>query len=127
MRTRKPNSEELNHAVQRMSVLAFFPAGQAAGVEIVRILASMCATYEQLDWLVSTMIDRVGEWKGPKEMRGLFCTRYRPADGIEAECSIAGFTAADGEQRSIVAAAEEKHALNQAARKMLNSIQGGAR
>jgi hypothetical protein len=33
------------------------------------------------------MIDEVGEWQGTKELRGVFCTRFAPADGVEADCA----------------------------------------
>ena len=54
------------------------------------------------------MIDRVGEWKGPKELRGIFCTRFKPRDGIEELSQTSGFTPEDSEMASIWESAERK-------------------
>ena len=37
---------------------------------------------------------------GLAELRGLYCTKYRPADGIEAVCSIQGYTPAEVDERA---------------------------
>ena len=61
----------------------------------------MVPTVQALDWLIDTMIDRVGEWKGTKQLRGLLCQKFRPLDDVEADCEIAGFTPDDNESRAI--------------------------
>lgn len=99
----KPTKNDIIQAVRRMHALAMFPNDQHAREEIMRIIERMVGTKEQLDWLVSSMIDRVGEWKGPREMRGIFCTRFKPLDGIESYASAAGFTPADSESLCLVA------------------------
>ena len=53
---------------------------------------------EHLAWLTDMMVNHVGEWQGPKELRGLLCSRYKPLDGIEEYTSIAGFAPADCEE-----------------------------
>lgn len=93
----KPNKKQIEMAVAKLTVLKFFPAEMIARAVVMGILDRMVGTVEQLDWLVTAMIDRVGEWKGPKELRAVFCTRYRPFDGIEAWSEIPGFTALDSE------------------------------
>ncbi len=93
----KPAAADLTKAIASLTLLRFFPAEDIARASIMELLSRMIGTVEQLDWLVVTMIDRVGEWPGPKELRGVFCTRFKPADGIEAWCSLPGFTAADSE------------------------------
>jgi hypothetical protein len=56
---------------------------------------------DQLAWLVRTMVDKIGVWNGPVELRGLFCTRFKPADGIKANCTATmGFTPSDLESRA---------------------------
>jgi hypothetical protein len=36
-------------------------------------------------------------WGGLSELRGLYCTRLKPADGIEADCHLPGYSANDCE------------------------------
>src|ERR1035438_3778989 len=55
------------------------------------------------------MVDKIGEWHGPMELRGVFCTRFKPCDGVEVSCvSSSGFTPSDQEMRSISAHQEQK-------------------
>lgn len=88
-------SEAMVHAVARLSVMKFFPSDPIARAEIMSILDRLVSTKHQLDWLVDTLINRVGEWPGPKEVRGVFCTKFPPADGIEADCSLGGFSSGE--------------------------------
>jgi hypothetical protein len=87
-------------AVRRLSVLKFFPADAVAQAEIMRMLERMVSEERQLAWLVDTLIDSVDEWPGLRSLRGLFCTRFKPRDGIEATCGLAGFTGEDSEGRA---------------------------
>jgi hypothetical protein len=87
-------------AVLRLAALEFFPAELPARLEIARMLKRLVPQPEQLEWLVNAMIDRVGTWKGPRELRAIFCTKYAPIDGIEAWAETPGFTAADSESQS---------------------------
>lgn len=96
----KPTNSEIKIAVAKLSVLRFFPAESVARAAVMDLLSRMVEKKEHLDWLVVIMIDQVGEWHGPKELRGVLCTRYKPMDGIDVYCSIPGFTAADSEAKS---------------------------
>jgi hypothetical protein len=88
---------DLNVAVVKLSMLKYFPADPLTQSAVMDLLRDMCPSREALDWLVSTMVNRIGEWKGPAELRGVMCWRFRPADGIEAESSSRGFRSEDGE------------------------------
>ena len=92
----KITNENLAAALVQLSMLRFFPQGQAQKA-IALYLEQLCGRADRLHWLVSELVNHVGEWPGPAQVRGLFCSRYRPADGIEADCSLPGYTAADGE------------------------------
>lgn len=99
----KPTKLDISRAVERMSLLRFFPGSEGAQAEIMRLLERLVSTKPQLDWLVTTMIDRVGEWKGPTELRGVLCSRFTPADGIEMDCrDTFGFRPVDFEERSLL-------------------------
>jgi hypothetical protein len=94
----KPTQRDFETAVAQMTILRYFPAESIGRAMVMDLLARMVGTAEQLNWLTRTLIDRVGEWQGPAQLRGLFCTRFKPADGIEGPtCTIAGFTPADSE------------------------------
>ena len=97
----KPKPAEIAKAAARLTALSMFPTNPAAHGEIMRLMERMVPTAAALDWLVTTMIDRVGEWKGTAQLRGLLCTRFKPADGIEMDCAIPGFTPADSETREL--------------------------
>jgi hypothetical protein len=91
---------DLDRALSRLAMLRYWPADPATRAEIGLMLARMVPHREALDWLVDAMINRVGEWRGPVELRGVLCWRYRPADGIEQDATSAGFTPLDGEAQS---------------------------
>ena len=94
----KPTIQQITDAAARLTCLRFFPVGDAAKTEVMRLLDRMCQTKERLDWLVSAMVDQVGTWYGPVELRGVYCQKYTPADGITAWCiETPGFRALDAE------------------------------
>lgn len=90
-------------AVRRMSILKYFPSDEVARVEIMRLLDRLVSTPEQLDWLVNALIDEVGEWPGPKEVRGIFCTRFPPKDGVETDAEHSKFSPIAMEARQLLA------------------------
>jgi hypothetical protein len=83
----RPTKDQITSAVAALGAMSFFPSDAPARKAIMQLIARMVGTKEQLDWLVLTMIDKVGEWKNPKELRGVYCSRFRPADGVEADCA----------------------------------------
>ncbi|MCL4853371.1 MAG: hypothetical protein KJZ78_18605 [Bryobacteraceae bacterium] len=101
----KFNEADLRRANARLAMCSFYPSDEAVQAAIMELLAKMCPSLEALQWLTTTMIDRVGVWKGPMELRGVLCWRYKPADGVEANSSLPGFRPEDGEALSL-----ERHA-----------------
>ena len=104
-------AHDLAEALEELSILAYWPSAESARAAIGSLLARMVPHREALRWLVRAMVDRVGEWRGPTELRGVLCWRYRPADGISADSTFAGFTAGDGERLSIEQAPTARDAL----------------
>lgn len=77
--------------------------------EILRELMAFVGTREQLAWFNDALRRSIAEWPGLPQLRAMFAFRFLPADGIPGiPCEIAGFTAADGEQRTIGAHSEVK-------------------
>ena len=73
--------------VAELRVLRFFPNDEAVLNAIVRLCGSMCASEEQVRWLVDRMTSGIySEWPGIAEVRACFCCRYKPKDGISV-CS----------------------------------------
>lgn len=99
MPTEKFSAKELDHAINRLRLMKFFPSEPGAGAALAELLAKICPHREALEWLVSTLQNHVAEWPGAHEVRGLLCTRYDAADGVDAWCSLPGFSAADAEAR----------------------------
>jgi hypothetical protein len=64
--------------------LKFFPSDAQARIGIAEQLAAMATNEDQLRWLVARVAQLFPEWPGMLEVRAVFCTRYRSADGVEA-------------------------------------------
>jgi len=101
----KFNKHDLDRAVTDLAMCKFFPSDPAVHTSIELLLAKMVPDKEALTWLIAEMVNKIGEWKGPKELRGLLCTHYPPADGVEAFCSIPGYRPEDSEAKAL-----EEHA-----------------
>ena len=92
----KQTARQIAEAVEQMAMLQYFPSDASARKGIMHLLAAIVDRAERLQWLVDAMVNHIGTWYGPVELRGVYCTRFRPADGIEAYCiQSAGFTAMD--------------------------------
>jgi hypothetical protein len=102
----KFSKADLESANRRMQMLSYYPTDPGAHAAIMELLAKMCPSREALIWLVDAMVNRVGAWKGPAELRGVLCWRFTPADGVEASSSVPGFTPADGEALTLERASQ---------------------
>ena len=47
----------------------------------------MATKTEQIEWVITQMLGWYNEWPGPREMRGVFCQRWKPAQGPNVNCS----------------------------------------
>lgn len=93
----KPTSKQIEGAVAELGAIPFFPSDAVAQLVVARHMAKFVGGVAELRWLVDAAVNAMPEWKGIPELRGLYCTRHKPADGIEANCSLAGYTADDCE------------------------------
>lgn len=76
-------------------LIPFFPADESARELIAHSLESFVAGPDHLNWLVFTACNVMREWQGLAELRGLYCSQYRPLDGIEAVSGTVGYRPAD--------------------------------
>lgn len=87
-------------AIAGMSILKYFPMDEIQHRVMAEFLRKLCGHAEGLHWLVTQLVNRVGEWPGPAQVRGIYCTRFKPADGVEnLDCAVAGFTPEECSQR----------------------------
>jgi hypothetical protein len=83
------NPIKILEILAELRMLPFFPNDECVMNGIVRLVGAMCASEEQVRWLVSRMTSGIYEqWPGPREMRACFCNRYKPKDGINAYSTI---------------------------------------
>lgn len=103
MREEKFTIDDLEIACNDLSMLAFFP--HEARASVMTLLRTMCPHRRALKWLVAETVNHVGKWPGPAELRGLLCTRFDAADGIDHWCTLPGYTAEEQEAKHL-----ERHA-----------------
>ena len=77
-----------------LALLKFFPTDDFARAELVSMVCEMASTNEQIEWLVKRARNVWSQWEGPSELRALFCSKYKPADGVECFSALPQF--ADG-------------------------------
>lgn len=66
------------------SLLRYFPSDPESRATLVALLMRMCQYEEQARWLAGRVADLYNEWPGPRELRALYCARFKPRDGQEA-------------------------------------------
>ena len=89
-----------NVVAEWAALLRYFPQDEISKAAIMRFVDSLVNNAKELAWLRDSMINRVGEWSGSKELRGIFCSKFRPKDGIEIDSTHADFSPVSGEARS---------------------------
>jgi hypothetical protein len=68
----------------QFSLMKFFPSDPGAKAALSRLLQRMCGSFVEAQWLVDTALDVYSDWPGTSELRALYCSRFKPTDGIEA-------------------------------------------
>lgn len=93
----------IRSAVDQMAMLRYFPSEPTVRVEVAKFLAAICPNEAALRFVVDVMVNRIGEWRGPKILRGIVAARWSPADGIDGdppeEASVPGLPSAAGSTR----------------------------
>lgn len=81
--------ERVRDLILDLTVMLFFPSEPAARVALIRMVGEMAEKEDQVRWLVHRMTSGLyNEWPGPGELRAVFCSRFRPRDGITAYSSV---------------------------------------
>ena len=83
------NPTKVLEILDQLRLLPFFPIGESVMDALVKLCGSMCHNEDQVQWLVDRMTSGIYEqWPGPREMRAVFCGRYKPKDGVNAYSTI---------------------------------------
>lgn len=78
-----PNPELIVWGVKILGQLVPFCPSDELGKEcIASTLQDMVETDEQLRWLIQAAANQFSAWPGLAGLRALYCTRYRPMDGL---------------------------------------------
>lgn len=80
--------EEATAAVDELELMAFFPSNAAARAALAHILMELVDDKERLRWLVDRALKLYTRWPGPAELRALYCSRYKPKDGVETHSTL---------------------------------------
>lgn len=82
--------EEIAPIVNELAIMKYFPGDVDARIGVAKQLACICATADQASWLVTRALALYAEWPGIHELRALYCSRFRPLDGIECVSTVYG-------------------------------------
>lgn len=80
--------DEIVPIANGMAAMKFYPGDIDARIAIAEELAYMAKNEEQIRFVVRRALGLYSEWPGIREIRALFCSRYRPADGVECGSTV---------------------------------------
>jgi hypothetical protein len=72
----------------QFTLMKFFPSDPAARAALSRLLQRMCGSFDHAQWLVDRALEVYSEWPGSSELRALYCSHFKPQDGIEVDSTI---------------------------------------
>lgn len=97
--------------IERMGeMINFFPKGELATAQLAVLIDRMVDTDEHMDWLTTAAISTIPKWQGFAQLRGIYCSRFKPKDGFVVQSDMPGFTPED-----TLAAAEQAYFQQEAA------------
>jgi hypothetical protein len=104
--------EVATQAVEGLSAMQFFPSAPVAQTMIANELMAICHSAADTRWLITRMLRLYTKWPGIPELRHVYASRKRPADGIEpvgmSETFPEGIPSERGETQKAIGPAEPK-------------------
>jgi hypothetical protein len=86
---RKVDAHLVAEYLSELTMIPFFPGDEGARAGLMRMVCAMATHEDQVRWLVDRVLQLYGsKWPGPVEIRAVFCSKYKPADGINAHSEI---------------------------------------
>jgi hypothetical protein len=74
----------ISRAIAGLKLMKYFPSDEDACIELAKDFSEMAESEEQIEWLVRRVQNLYNEWPGIREVRSVFCSRFKPKDGINA-------------------------------------------
>lgn len=68
--------------------MKFFPSGADERIGIAEEIAGFASDLEQVKWLVGRLPKLHREWPGLREVRAVFCSKFRPRDGFDVDSDV---------------------------------------
>jgi hypothetical protein len=84
----KLTPELCSDGISKLALMAFFPGDPDTRAALISVLMQLVETEEQLEWLVERALKLYTRWPGVGELRALYCSRFKPRDGVEAYSEI---------------------------------------
>lgn len=75
-------------AMGRLMAMPFFPTDQLVKLAVADEINAIAATDEQLEWLIRRVTVLFSQWPGLSEIRAVYCSRFKPVDGIEVYSGV---------------------------------------
>lgn len=93
----KPSLVEVSTIVAAMAEsIPFFPKSDLVQRTIAAEIHRFVSSYEELAWFGQTAMTKLGKFESIAHLRAVFCTRYKPADGVKPTVEPpTGFRAGD--------------------------------
>jgi hypothetical protein len=81
--------EQLISLISRWGgTMKFFPSGADERIGIAEEIASFASNLDQVKWLVSRLPKLYKEWPGLREVRAVFCSKFKPRDGFDVDSDV---------------------------------------
>jgi len=87
--------DRITKAVSGLKLMKFFPSDEDALLILINDLSEMAdvtnpkiSAEEQIEWMVRRVRNLYPEWPGLHELRAVFCSRFKPRDGINAYSTV---------------------------------------
>jgi hypothetical protein len=74
---------QAKYFMEKLTALRGFPFEGGGRGTVAEEIRRMCRSATDALWLVGRVIQLCSSWPGPLEMRRIYCSQYRPLDGLE--------------------------------------------
>jgi hypothetical protein len=79
----------VDRAASRITSIPFFPSSDKnARAILIEELVKICASDAHAEWLAVRAIQVFNQWPGYAELRAVYCKRFKPCDGVQADSAI---------------------------------------
>lgn len=76
------NGDLIFNLVGSLGTMKYFPSDPIVKVALAQLMSDLTDDENAVRWLVKKLRTEYAEWPGEREVRAVFCERFRPKDGI---------------------------------------------